>query len=209
MCSGGLDQTETAAGLNRSPFEQKGKKMESLIKAIMQLYMEISSRLFQLRVENFRTRTGPGPDIDLAGPLIDRLSEYVAESANRIGEAASAATEQAPPHQASSGENRPNSSSTPSPRVTPPLAPGKRGPSLFHDAGVLSSQPSVGEQLKKQTFRYISQAVDCARQGKVEAAEVCAEHAESAFKLAAQYLSEDEYRSFAEQVLSRLKRPPG
>ena len=180
--------------------------MDTLIKRMLQLYAEFSAQLFRIRVEKARMRHGEAGDVDLAGPLIEWLRQCAGESTNRREEQALlAAAERPGAHEASKIEN-PTTSWTPLPTPIPPLAPGKRVPGLSPGVGAVSFQPPLGEHLEKETFRYMAQALVCARQGNVEAAEVCAKAAESALKLAAHYLPEEEYRRFKDEVMSRLTR---
>ncbi len=181
--------------------------MESLIKGMLQLYSELAAQLLRLRVERGRSRHGGAADVDLVGPLIDRLRECAAESASRtLDEPTPPAPDRPTAHETAKPSRHSGNGSMARAVPIPPPAPGKRVPALSRDPGPLGLQPPVGEQLKKQTFRYIAQAVDCARQGKIEAAEVYAAIAENALKLAAQYLPEQEYLSFKDEVMSRLAR---
>lgn len=180
--------------------------MESLIRRMMQLLAELSARLLRLRTEKARMRKGAEGGADIAGTLIDRLNQCLAESAAQAGGKATPATDEGSgASEASKIEHRPLTGTKASPTAIPPLAPGKRVPVLSQGVGVSSFQPPVGEQLEKQTFRYISQALVFARQGNAEAAEVYAQAAESALKLAVQYLPEEEYVRFKDEVISRLK----
>ena len=181
--------------------------MDALIKRMLQLYAELSAQLLRIRVEKGGMRRGEAEDVDLAGPLIDRLRQCAAENMPRTGEQAlPAATEGSHAHEASEIEHRPMTGGTPAPTPMPPLAPGKRVPGLSPGVGAASFQPPLGEHLEKETFRYMAQALDFAKQGNVEAAEVYAQAAESALNLAAHYLPEEEYCRFKDEVMSRLTR---
>ena len=181
--------------------------MDTLIKRMLQLYAELSAQLLRIRVERGGMRHGDAGDVDLTGPLIDRLRQCAAEYANRTGEQAlPAATEGAHAREASNTAHRPMTGGTPAAMPIPPLAPGKRVPGLSPGVGAVSSQPPLGEHLERETFRYMAQALGFARQGNVEAAEVYAQAAEGALKLAAQYLPEEEYCRFKDEVMSRLTR---
>lgn len=180
--------------------------MESLIQQMKQLYSELSAQLLRLREEKGQMHKADAGNVDLAGPLIDRLNQCIAESEiERSEETISEAAEAPDAAEASRIEHHPPTDATAPPTAIPPLAPGKQVPGLSQAARSARSQPRVGEQLEKETVRYIAQALVFAKQGNVDAAEVYAQAAESAFKLAAQYLPEEEYRRFRDEVLSRLK----
>jgi hypothetical protein len=58
----------------------------------------------------------------------------------------------------------------------------------------------MGEQLKKRTIEHIHHALSLAREGKSEAAETYAELAESALETAAEYLPQDDFLAFKDEV---------
>lgn len=179
--------------------------MDSLIKGIMQLYMEISTRLVRLRVGKTGSGGTSAAHIDLAGPLIARVREHAAhavsaaESNKVAGGLPGPSSDQSHP----TGEV-PARGGDPLPQHTPPALPGELALHLSREPRVGGLQPPIGEQLKRRTVQYVNHALELANEGKVEAAETCAKLAESALKMAADYLSEEEFLAFKSEVMSRI-----
>jgi hypothetical protein len=179
--------------------------VESLIKGIMQLYMQISTRLVQLRVGKSGSGSASAANIDLAGPLIARVREHAAQAA-RVAEtrAVSGASQDASSDPSPSTREGRAGDGGPLPPHTASTVPGELAHHLSREPRAFALQPPIGEQLKRRTFQYVNHALELANEGKVEAAETCAKLAESALKTAADYLSEEEFLAFRSEVMSRI-----
>ena len=150
--------------------------MASLIEVISQLYVQVSARLVQLRIDKPTSATGSTANADIANPLIARIRKYAAANADRTGAGATPVdADRIAPAEGIA-------------RIAADVAPAERSP-LADSAQPKPSElalefarepragalpPPVGEQLKKRTFEYINHALELAKQGNVESAETCA-----------------------------------
>jgi len=182
--------------------------VDSLIKGIMQLYMQVSTRLLQFRVDRSASTGGDAADTDVAKLLIARVREHAAESGGAGNTAASsnaAGSVRSEPSAEESAEE-PMVDGADAAMQNPSALPNELSLHLARGPKAGGLRPRIGEQLKRRTFDYINQALDLAKQGKIESAETCAKLAESALRTAAEYLSAEEFLAFKNEVRSRVQR---
>jgi hypothetical protein len=195
-----------ARGENRS--NEPGEKVDSLIKGIMQLYMQVSTRLLQFRVDRSASTGGEAADTDVAKLLIARVREHAADSGGAGNMTASSSAAGSVRSEASAEESadEPMVSGADAAMQNPSALPNELSLHLARGPKAGGLRPRIGEQLKRRTFDYINQALDLAKQGKIESAETCAKLAESALRTAAEYLSAEEFLAFKNEVRSRVQR---
>jgi hypothetical protein len=180
--------------------------VDALIESIMQLYRQISERLLQVRIDRSEWHSGPAPNIDIAEPLIARVRAYAAENMGQRQEqrlpTETAYRTFAPSHV--SGEDNTSLPGASPPDDERPLLPSELAEHFAKEPRTGALLPPVGQQLKRRTFEYVNHALELAKQGDAESAETYAKLAECALRTAADYLSAEEYRTFANEVVSRV-----
>lgn len=182
--------------------------MASLLDVISQLYLRISEKLLQVRMDQPKKQPGPVADAAIAGLLIQRVRECAADRAKQIAPQATAVAL----HDVDAEEGGPRFGGSAARAGTgpaegrAPMPPSQLALQFSKEPRVGTLQPHIGERLKQRTLEYVNHALALANQGDVEAADACARLAESALKTAADYLSESEYRKLQAEVLSRIQQ---
>lgn len=203
-----VDWLATARGEKHS--DKPGEKVDSLIQGIMQLYMQVSTRLLQLRVDRSASTGAEAADTEVAELLIARVRQHAAESGSPGNRAV------APSSAGSNGSEAAAEESVDEPTASvldAADAAEKRHAALPNELSLHLAKgpragglgPRIGEQLQRRTFDYINHALDLAKQGKIESAETSAKLAESALRTAAAYLSAEEFLAFKNEVRSRIQ----
>ncbi len=169
--------------------------LNGLISDLRALYAKISVLRLRSRMETRRSQSGSAADVDVAGRLKTFIGNATPEDTESDAQAGTKSDSEGPTFEEQVadffGEKR----------------------QLFEDlsnwwrqrgSGTPVMEPYMGEKLQKSAMEHINRALRLAKQGKVKAAEVHAELAESAVKAAAQYMEEPEYGAFKAQVQERL-----
>jgi hypothetical protein len=184
--------------------------MDALIESITRLYRQISERLLQARVDSARRHGGSAPKIDIAESLIARVRANATQNRSDRPErtlSTESTSPVAPGHEG--GEAISSLQGAPTPYHERPLLPNELAMQFSKEPRAGALLPAVGEQLKRRTFEYINRALELGKEGNAECAETYAKLAECALKTAADYLSEDEYLLFTQEVLSRVAPSDG
>ncbi len=192
--------------LDRRTTEPLGEKVDSLLKGVMQLYLQVSTRLLKLRVDKTDQNIGPVTNVDIVGPLGAQARRYaVAIQGGEISAAGPAESNAiAPDESASDGEKTADRSDTPSPAAHAPELPSELALQFSREPRAGSLKPPMGEQLRRRTFEYVNHALQLAKQGKVESAETYAKLAQAALATASAYLSAEEYLALTREVMLRV-----
>ncbi len=183
-------------------------EMQSLLSALLGLYSQISSRILSDRLSTQRGPTTPRDGL----PIGDLLDDHIEQTAAASVQSGGSHPEEKPSASRSASDTRP---------ITTPdkAGTGRSGSGLF---GALSgyfgrhrnsshSAPLVREKMRANTLDHINRAMILAKRGDAKGAKVHATLAESAMRTAGEYMSDEEYSQFKEQVESRVKaagRPP-
>lgn len=192
---------------HRSPDSRPQKRvslvdeLQALIHSLQTLYLQISSRLLYSRMV-----TKSEPTASRESPQIqDLLANRINRAAATSEETARADTEKEPALTvpASTGGSIP---------PTGARDPGHTRPTLFNAlSGYFTRRrssvhfhPFMREKMQANTLEHINKALALARQGHAQGARIHAELAESAMKTAGEYMSDDEYHRFRDDVETRL-----
>ena len=171
------------------------KELTRLIGDLRALYEKISVLRLRSRMESRTPGRPSAEDVDIAGPL----KTYIETTAADGGESGAfldtdSGSDGLVEQESDAGF----------------LGTGRR---LFGDLsnwwrlggrGSRIMEPHMAEKLQKSATEHINRALLLGKQGKVGAAKVHADLAESAVKAAAQYMGEAEYQAFKAQVRERL-----
>ena len=192
--------------LDQETTEHLGGRADSLLKGIMQLYLQVSTKLLKLRVDKTDRKIGPVTNVDIVGPLGARARKYAVAirdgAISTVGPARSnpVASEES----ASDGEKPTDQSDRSSPATHPTELPSELALQFSREPRAGSLKPPMGEQLRRRTFEYVNHALQLAKQGKVESAETYAKLAQAALATASAYLSAEEYLALTREVMLRV-----
>jgi hypothetical protein len=192
--------------LDQETAEHLGGKVDSLLKGVMQLYLQVSTRLLELRVDKTDQKIGRVTNVDIVGPLGAQARRYaVAIQGGEISAAGPAESNAiAPDESTSDGEKTADRSDTPSPATHPTELPSELALQFSREPRAGSLKPPMGEQLRRRTFEYVNHALQLAKQGRVESAETYAKLAQAALATASAYLSAEEYLALTREVMLRV-----
>jgi hypothetical protein len=206
------DRTETRhpplaeQDLDRRTMEPLGEKVDTLLKGVLQLYLQVSTRLLKLRVDKTDQKVGRVTNVDIVGPLGARAREYAvaiqsgAISSTCQAESSPVASEESTPD----GEKPTDGSDKPSPTAHATELPSELALQFSREPRAGSLKPPMGEQLRRRTFEYVNHSLQLAKQGKVESAETYAKLAQAALATASAYLSAEEYLALTREVILRI-----
>jgi len=184
-------------------------ELQTLLSSLLGLYSQVSSRLLSSRMS-----TQQGPATPREGlPIVDLLDHHIEQTAAAAQQSRSTASDEA----ASATPAAPESRSIAAAGKT---GPRRSGSGIF---GALSShfgrhrnathsEPLLREKMRANTLEHINRARVLAKRGDAKGAKVHAALAESAMRTAGEYMSDEEYRQFKEEVETRLQpssRPVG
>lgn len=174
--------------------------LRALLNALRDLYLRMGTTLLHKRMQPPASPPTAGSSANIADSMRDHIEQTAAKVATseQSGPDADslAAVEATAGQPASAGRNdealRPN--------LFDGLAKRFR---RNRQAGKL--EPHLREKMRTNTLAHINKSMRFARQGKAEAAKIHAELAESAMKTASEYMTEEEYRAFEQDVKEKLK----
>lgn len=174
-----------------------------MIPALRELYGTIASRLLDGRLLTKRTSTTARYSVRIRDAMADHIARSAAKSNQAEGAAAAdEGTVPAPPA---------------TDRFTSPqerkMDPDRTKPGLFsalserfaRHRSQAKLEPFMREKMRANTLKHVNKALALARQGQAEGAKIHAELAETAMKTAGEYMSDDEYGQFQEEVEARLR----
>jgi hypothetical protein len=176
--------------------------LQALLDSLLSLYSQVFSRLLDSRMGSQRESAAPRDAI----PIEDLLEEHIERTA--------AASAKADP--GSAGEKNVEARPTPKEKRTAPIPESGRGHSGRGLFGALSNyfgrhrssahiEPFMREKMRTNTLDHINKALILARQGEAEGAKIHAGLAQTAMQTAGEYMSDQEFHRFKEQVERRLK----
>lgn len=192
--------------IDRKTTEPLGEKVDSLLKGVMQLYLQVSTRLLKLRVDKTDQKIGPVTNVDIVGPLGARAREHaVAIQSGAISTTGPAGSNPVASDESTPDDEKPTDrSDKPSPAAHPTEIPSELALQFSREPRAGSLKPPMGEQLRRRTFEYVNHALQLAKQGKVESAETYAKLAQAALATASAYLSAEEYLALTREVMLRV-----
>ena len=192
--------------LDQETTEHLTGKADSLLKGVMQLYLQVSTRLLKLRVDKTDRTIGPVTNVDIVGPLGARAREFaVAIQSGAISTAGPAGSNPVASDEVTpDGEKPTDRSDRPSPPAHPTEIPSELALQFSREPRAGSLKPPMGEQLRRRTFEYVNHALQLAKQGKVESAETYAKLAQAALATASAYLPAEEYLALTREVMLRV-----
>jgi len=175
--------------------------LQTLIRSLQSLYAELSARLLESRLQAGAGTNEPRE----SAPIQDLLSEHIVNQVE-----GPAPTEQAQQPEASADTK-------PMTRAGPRRGPvrGARtipAPVVDSLSGYFSRyrssahrQPFLRDRMRSNTLHHINKAISLAKAGNEKSARFHAKLAESAMKTAGQYMSDEEYSKFREEVEARMR----
>jgi hypothetical protein len=178
-------------------------EVQTLLRSLLGLYSQVSSRLLNSRMSTKRQSGTSREGI----PIERLLDEHIGQTeATTTQGSRSSAVADDPAEAPSTRGNESRSALGKGGSVRP-------GTGLF---GALSqyfdrhrsstqSEPLVREQMRSRTLDHINKALVLAKQGDAERARIHAGLAETAMRTAAEYMSDEEYGEFKGQVETRLR----
>ncbi len=169
-------------------------ELAALLQSLRTLYTQVAAKIWHRRMQPPEPSALAGESPDIAGSLSGHIERTAAE--------AEASTEPSPDADGSmerSDAVRKKSKLLPPSRLFSALSSRFKGKS-----GSVAS-PQLGEKMRADTTRHINKALRLAKDGDAQGAKVHAELAENAMKTASQYLPEEEYRTFKQDVETQLK----
>ncbi len=167
-------------------------ELAALLQSLRTLYTQIAANLWHRRMQPPEPSAMAGESADIADSLSGHIERMAAEASTEPSPGADGSTER-------SDAVRKKSKLLPPSRLFSALSSRFRGKS-----GSVASQ-QLGEKMRADTMRHINKALRLAKGGDAQGAKVHAELAENAMKTASQYLPEEEYRTFKQDVETRLK----
>lgn len=178
------------------------RELQGLIQALLGLYSQVSSRLLSSRMETRHESTAGRDGLPIEDLLGDHIERTAAESAPPDG----ANAPDKPPPASPAADHRPAASAKKAHQE-------RSGLGLF---GALSNyfgrhrssaqtEPYLREKMRQNTVDHINKALVLAKQGDAKGAKVHAGLAESAMQTAGDYMSDEEYLQFEEEVGTRLQ----
>ncbi len=181
-----------------TPSPERGKRrllfneLAVLLDSLRTLYTRISAELWHRRTQPPAPSALVGESADIAASLSGHIERSAAEASTETSPGVDGLTER-------SDAVRKKSKHLPTSRLFSDLSSRFRG-----KGGSVASQ-HLGEKMRADTMRHINMALRLAKRGDARGAKVHAELAESAMKTASQYLPEEEYRVFKQDVETQLK----
>ena len=171
-------------------------ELAALLDALQALYTQISTKLWHRRMEPPPPSALAGDSADITGALSGHIERTAAEAASgAIDNPPEKPTEHPVKSVPAGGKKRPE--------------PGMRLFSGFtrhlRRRGRGAGQRHLGEKLRADTLRHINDALRLARRGDAQGAKLRTELAESAMRTASNYLPEEEYLAFKQELEERLK----
>jgi hypothetical protein len=174
---------------------------EGLISDLRQLYFTISSLIIRRRMDHRELGGGDTSDITVAGSLKSHIEITNNQAPQEFGNSTDLPVI-SPPQQLDAPRAG-NTSVTGNALV---------GAGFFKELSnwlknrnsVPAVEPHIAEKLKASAEEHINKAISMAKQGKLEAAKLHADLAESAVRTAADYMSKDDYQDFKKYVHDRL-----
>jgi hypothetical protein len=192
------DPEELQSDTTKSRFMPE--ELYGLIDALQNLHIHISSILARTRINAARPPSGPRDSLNIADPL----KEYIVRATVK-------------PRGSGQESMRQHVESLRSHRDVPiGSVEHAEPPSPWdHEENALSQylvkkaadhdyHPDMGEKMRANTIEHIKKAMRLAKQGDEEGAKINADLADSAMKTAIEYMSEDEYVIFRQEVIKRL-----
>jgi hypothetical protein len=180
-------ESPTPGGGPRPLFDLGG-----LLDSLYRLYLQISHRLLDGRLEFNDTPTSPR-DVNIGSKLDRRLADVAAVAGEQDGDKSAAAVGAA-------------SAARPVPQRPEGRVGGLRGMLVrgFRRRPVTRSQQHLGEKMQASTWEHINKAHLAARQGKLETARMHAGLAQNAMETASRYMRDEEYEAFKTDVEARI-----
>jgi len=176
-------------------------RLQALIRSLQSLYAQLSSRLLE-----YRMLAGSGTHVARESLLIqDLLSEHIAkniEAPDRTKQAEQPKASWDTEAKTRAGARR---GSARGQRVFPALVVNALSEHFSRYRSLTQRQPFIRDRMRDNTLDYINKAISFAKAGNEQAARVHAELAENAMKTAGQYMSDEEYSRFREEVEARMR----
>jgi hypothetical protein len=176
-------------------------ELQSLISALQSLATEVASRLLSSRMQTIVRSAAPRESL----PIEELLAERIAPNP-----AAAAPADRLPtPQERAEADPEPDAVGTPPPEPTPTKRVGFTLLNAFSEhlnrhRSETNYHPLLRDQMREHTFSHLNKALSMARQGNSDGAKLYAKLAENAMRQAGEYMSDDEYREFREEVEERL-----
>lgn len=195
----------SADGETPNPESGKGRllahELAALLDSLRRLYTRISAHLWQRRMQPPEASALAGESADIADSLSGHIERSAAEA--RASPESFADAQSARERSGRSGTIRKKPRQSPSFRLFDALS------KHFKRSGGSAGYHRLGEKMRADTLRHINKALRLAKRGDTRGAKVHAGLAENAMKTASQYLPEEEYRAFKQDVEKRLKEIVG
>ena len=176
------------------------EELHALIDALQNLHLQISSILANTRTHPSKPPGGPRDRLNIADPLKDHIAKTSAESKVPGRVSAHANTESMHPDRETPVDRSANTEQS----YSEDLRENALSQYLGRKRTDHKHHSDMSEQMRANTIKYIKKALRLAKQGDAERAKVNAEFAETSMNTAIEYMSEDEYLVFKEEVERRL-----
>lgn len=176
------------------------EELHGLIDALQNLHSHISSLLASARIRPSKPFSGHRDSLNIA----DSLKEYIVKEASEPRapgrEPVHRNLESAQPKK----EMSVGSAEHAEPHSTPHRQENTLSQYLSRKATDHDHHPDMSEKMRANTIEHIKKSIRLTKQGDVEGAKLNAELADSAMRTAIEYMTEDEYVLFREEVMRRL-----
>ncbi len=175
-------------------------ELRALMGALQHLYFSVSSQLLHRRLQPPNPSSMAGDSADISASLAAHLDQTAQNSSATANTGGAAPAPSAESTGAGAGIRRRSATE-------------RSGLGIFGDLSKHFRQgrarvdvsPHMSEKMRANTMDHISKALRLARQGNAQGAKVHADLAEHAMKAASQYMPEEQYRVFKQEVENRLK----
>lgn len=174
-------------------------RLRPLTAALQSLYAQVATRLLLGRMgtaEQHKT----GRD---ALPIADLINDRIDDSAPATDTAEENLSRDEPALPSSPMGLSPGIRSLVSRRMLPDMFNGLKQ-RLTQLRGSEPLEPFMRERMRKNALDHVNKALILARRGQAEGARLHAELAENAMRTAGEYMSDEEYRQFREELEARL-----
>ncbi len=166
--------------------------LRGLIDSLSRLFFVVSARLWGHRLREQPRPGTAGDSVDIGSALDGHLAHVASQA---VEADVSAAADNAPQESGS-----------------PRAVHAAKGPGLLTGLAERLSlkgrgpvmQPQMSEQMQANTLDHINKAVLAARRGNVDGARMHTQLAQSAMRTASEYMSEDAYRAFKDDVEKKI-----
>jgi hypothetical protein len=177
------------------------ERLQALIRSLESLYAQLSLRLLESRM-----RAGSGTLVAReSAPIQDLLSEHI----HKDVEARARPKQVEQPKTSGRVEENTRADAGPGSdrgqRVFPAPVVDALSEHFSRYRSATHQQPFMRDRMRNHTLDHINKALSFAKAGNEAAARVHAKLAESAMKTAGQYMSDEEYSRFREEVEARMR----